>query len=316
MKTIKNMKKIFASIIAIALSAALLAAQDINQATDLFNNGATALSNGEKTTAMEYFQQALAMASSLGEAGNDIAEKSKEIIPSLVISIAKDMIKGGEYDAAIAKLGEAVKIAEQYGAGDIAAEAAELVPQVLMQKGGTMLNAKKYAEAAEAYKKVLEGDATNGMAALRLGMALYGAGDEDAAVEAYKQAAANGQEKTANKQVSTIKLKKAAASLKAKDFATAVAAAVESNSYFENAQAYQIAAQASQLMGKDADAIGYFEKYLEVKPDAKNAGQIAFTVGALYQKAGNKEKAVEFYKKASTDPTYGAEATRLATTLK
>jgi len=47
------MKKIFASIIAFALSAVLLAAQDINQATDLYNNGAAALSNGEKTTALE-----------------------------------------------------------------------------------------------------------------------------------------------------------------------------------------------------------------------------------------------------------------------
>lgn len=310
------MRKTIATIITILLTAAICFAQDINTATDLYNNGATALSNGEKASAIEYFQQAMTMASTLGEPGAEIAAKCKEVIPSLVLSIAKDMIKAGEYDAAVAKLGEAAKIAEKFESAEVAAEAVDLVPQVYMQKGGAMLNAKNYAAAADAYKQVLAGDATNGMAALRLGMALTGAGDIDAAIEAYKQAAANGQEKTANKQLSTINLKKAAAALKAKDFAAAVAAAAESNSFVENAQAYQIAGQANQALKKNAEAIENFEKYLGLKPDAKNAGQIAFTIGALYQQAGNKEKAVEFYKKASTDPTYGAEAARLASTLK
>ena len=35
---------------------------------------------------------------------------------------------------------------------------------------------------------------------------------------------------------------------------------------------------------------------------------IYFTLGALYQKAGNKAKALENYRKAADDPQYGAKA--------
>ena len=98
--------------------------------------------------------------------------------------------------------------------------------------------------------------------------------------------------------------------------ADAVAAALKSCEYGESAQAYQIAAQASQLAGKNNDAITYFEKYLEISPNAKNAGQIAFTVGALYQQAKNNTKAKEYYSKAVSDPKYGAEAKKLLDALK
>lgn len=310
------MRRFILTVFALAAVSFSVAAQDLNQITEIYNNGATALSNGEKEPAVQYFQEALSLAQALGGDGEEIVAKCKEIIPELVVSIAKDLIKGGSYDAATAKLAEAAKLAKEYGNEELASEAQGMIPQVFMQQGATLINARKFAEAAEAYRKVLAGDSTNGMAALRLGMALAQSGKLDEAVEAYKQASANGQEKQALKQLSTVFLKKAATALKAKDYAGALASAVESNSYLESAQAYQIAGQCSQLLKKESDAIGYFEKYLELKPDARNAGQIAYTVAALYHKAGNKDKAIEFYQKASTDPTYGAEALKMAASLK
>ena len=147
-------------------------------------------------------------------------------------------------------------------------------------------------------------------------MALNGAGKLDEAKAAFETAAANGQEATANKQLGNIYLKEAAAALKAKKYADAVTAAAKVNDYTENAQAWQIAGQASQLAGKNNDAIKYFEKYLEAAPTASNAGQIAFTLGALYQQAKNNAKAKEFYSKATGDPKYGAEAKKMLDALK
>ena len=95
-----------------------------------------------------------------------------------------------------------------------------------------------------------------------------------------------------------------------------MAAAAKVNDYTENAQAWQVAGQASQAAGKNADAIKYFEKYLEAAPTASNAGAIAFTVGALYQQAKNNAKAKEFYTKASSDARYGAEAKKMLDALK
>lgn len=128
-------------------------------------------------------------------------------------------------------------------------------------------------------------------------------------------AARNGQEANAKSVLSTTFLKNAAAQLKAGKYADAVELAEKANSYKENAQAYLVAGQASQKSSKNADAISYFEKYLEAAPTAKNAGAIAFTVGALYQQAGNKAKALEYYKKVENDPQFGAQAKPLIASL-
>ena len=311
------MKRFIATIAAVALASSMMFAQDLASVTELYNNAAAALSSGENENALKGFNDALAQAEALGEEGLEIAGNCKGIIPKIILSLAKDSVKASNFDAALAKLAEAKESATKFESADVLDEVATLVPQVLMTKGNSLLTAKDYTAAADVYKQLVADDATNGVAALRLGQALNAAGDVDGAVAAFEQAAANGQDKNANKQIANINLKKAAAALKDKKYADAVAAAVKTTEIDPtNAQAFQIAAQASQLGNKTNDAIKYFEKYLEVAPDAKNAGQIAYTVGALYQQAKNNAKAKEFYQKASTDPKYGAEAKKLLDALK
>ena len=310
------MKKIFASIVLAALALGSMSAQDLAQITELYNTGAEALSSGDKSTALKAFEQAFEQATALGDEGKEVADNCKAVIPDLYLSIAKDSAKSSDYDGAVAGLKTAIEVAQKYADAGVEEQANALIPQIIMQKGGALLNAKKYAEAAAAYKEVVDADPTNGTAALRLGMALNAAGKADEAKAALEQAAANGQEKAANKQLGNISLKEAAAALKAKKYADAVTAAVKSSEYVESPQAFQIAGQASQLAGKNNDAIKYFEKYLELSPNAKNATQIAYIVGTLYQGAKNNAKAKEFYAKAVNDPQYGAEAKKMLDALK
>lgn len=292
------MKKFIITLAAVVLAASVASAQDMAQITEIYNNGAAALSNGEKASALESFKQALSLAEAIGDEGKDVVANCKNVIPTISLSMAKDLVKAGDYDSAVSSLKDVVELANKYEAADVAQEAENLIPQVVMTKAGKLLNSKDFAGAAEAYKAVLELQPTNGMAALRLGAALNSTGDIDGALAAFDIAKANGQEAQVNKQLSTIYLKQAAAALKAKNYAGAVEAAGKVNAIADNAQAYQIAGQASQLSGKNADAIAYFEKYLELSPNAKNAGQIYLTVGALYQQVKNNAKAKEFYTKA------------------
>lgn len=310
------MKKLFITIAAVLLGAAFASAQDLASVTETFNNGAIALQADNKTEALQSFREALAGAELLGAEGEEIATKCKSYIPVLEFAIAKEMVNNQDYDNAVAALKATIDLAKEYGDEGTAESAADLIPQVLMQKANAFLSAKDYVGAVAGYKAVLEADPNNGVAALRLGSALNSAGDKDAAIEAFKFAAANGQEKQAVKQISNIYLKNAAAALKAKDYAGAVSEALKVNEYGENAKAYQIAAQASQSLKKNNDAINYFEKYLELAPNAGNATQIAYTVAALYQQQGNKAKAIEFYQKAITDPKFGAEAQKQINALK
>lgn len=309
------MKKLIATLatLAVALGAAL--AQDLAAVTELYNAGAESIAIN-KESALKSFVQALEQAQALGEEGAEIVENCKNIIPNLQLSIAKDLVKASKFDEAVAALQEVEKVAEAYEALDVLDEASTLIPQIKMSKAGNLLNAKDYEGAAAAYKEILDADPTNGNAALRMGAALNGAGKLEEAKAAFETAAANGQEATAHKQLGNIYLKEAAAALKEKKYAAAVAAAIKVNDYTENSQAWQIAGQASQLGGKNADAIKYFEKYLEAAPTASNAGAIAYTVGALYQQAKNNAKAKEFYSKAASDPKYGAEAKKMLDALK
>ena len=309
------MKKILATVATLVVALGTVSAQDLAAVTDLYNSGAEAIST-DKPAALKSFEEALKLAEALGEEGQEIVTNCKNIIPNLKLSLAKDLAKDAKYDEAIAALQEVKQVAEACENFSVVDEATALIPQLKNAKAAALLKANDFEAAAAAYKEILEANPTDGSAALRLGAALNSAGKAEEAKAAFEQAAANGQAAQANKQLGTLYLKEAAAALKAKKYADAVAAAVKVNDYTENAQAWQVAGQASQLAGKNNDAIKYFEQYLEAAPNASNAGAIAYTVGALYQGAKNNAKAKEFYTKALSDAKYGAEAKKMLDALK
>ena len=309
------MKKILATIATLVVALGTVSAQDLAAVTDLYNAGAEAIST-DKSSALKSFEEALKLAEALGDEGQEIVTNCKNIIPNLKLSLAKDLAKDSKYDEAIAALQEVKQVAEAFENFSVVDEATGLIPQIKNAKAAALLKANDFEAAAAAYREILEANPADGSAALRLGAALNGAGKADEAKAAFEQAAANGQAATANKQLGTIYLKEAAAALKAKKYADAVNAVIKVNDYTENAQAWQIAGQASQLAGKNNDAIKYFEQYLEAAPTAANAGAIAYTVGALYQTAKNNAKAKEFYTKALSDAKYGAEAKKMLDALK
>ena len=309
------MKRLIATIAVFTIALGAAFAQDLAAVTEVYNSGAAAVST-DKASALKSFEEALKQAEALGEEGQEIVTNCKNIIPNIRMSLAKDLVKESKFDEAIAALQEVEKVAEAYEALDVLDEAKTLIPQIKMSKANGLYKAKDYVAAADAFKEILDGDPTNGNAAFYMGAALLGAGKNDEARAAFEVAAANGQEANANKQIGNIYLKEAAAALKDKKYAAAVTAAAKVNDYTENAQAWQIAGQASQAAGKNSDAIKYFEKYLEAAPTASNAGAIAYTVGALYQGAKNNAKAKEFYTKAASDPKYGAEAKKMLDALK
>ena len=234
---------------------------------------------------------------------------------NLEFDLVKEQIKAKNYDAAVEQLNKAIEAAGKYENADVTADANELMPQVYLSKGNDFLSAKSFPEAEAAYKQALELDAANGMAAFRLGQALASQNKTDEAVAAYEQAAANGQEKNAYKQLSNIFVKLAQASNKAKKYEEVIDYSAKSNQYLENANAYRFAASAAQQLGKNDDCIANYVKYLELSPNAKDAAGVKFTIAALYQQAGNKEKAKEYYQAVSTDPQYGASAQEQLKTL-
>ena len=310
------MKKIFIFFAAAIMAVGVASAQDINSVTETYNNGAMELEMGNKEAALGYFQAALTAAEELGEEGLQIAENCKNTIPVLMGSIAKDYIKAEQFDAALEQLNKTIEASELYGNADEAAEAKTLINQTLMAKGNSLINAKDFAAAIEVYNQVMAAEPTNAMAALRLGMAYGATGNTEEAEKAYLVAAENGKEKDAYKQLSNLFVKQAAAVLKSKNYAKAIELALKSNEYLENATAMKVAGTAASALQKNAEAISYLEKYLELSPNAKDAAQMKYTIAATAQVMGDNAKAKEYYTAILSDPKFGPTAKQMLETIK
>ena len=216
------MKKIFLAIAAMVLTAGLISAQDMAQATELYNNGATAISMKNWTEALDCFQKALAMGETIGEEAQELVANCKNAIPGVSLQIAKDLINDEKYDEAYTKLEAVSKIAEEYGNAEVADEAKTLVPQIWLRKGASAMNLKDFATAADSYAKAYALDTTAGKNAFRLGQALGQLGKTEEAVEAFEHAAWNGEKDAAMGQISNIYVKEANTAFKAQKFADAV----------------------------------------------------------------------------------------------
>ena len=313
------MKKIFLFFAAVVMTAGVMSAQDINQATEAYNNGAMELQMGNNAAAIENFQTALTMGEALGDEAADLVANCKKAISSTYLSMAKDLYNAKDFEGAVTAFQQAKEVAEGYGETEIAAEAAELVGQTEMLKynteGKAAMKAKDFATAIAAFTKVLEMDPTNGSTAIQLGQAYMNSGKLDEAIAALETAKANGQEANASKILSNIYLKKAQAANKAKKYQEVIDFAAKSNEALENGNAYKLTAGALQKLGKNDECIATYEKYLEVTPNAKDASGIICTIAVLYQQAGNKAKAKEYYEKIVNDPQFGATAQEQLKTL-
>ena len=113
------MKKIILTLAAVILSAGLISAQDMAQATETAQNANEALVAKDYAKALEGFKQALTLAQACGEEGEELVGTCKSVIPSIVLTIAKNVIKESKYDEGVAQLEEAIKVAEEYGNDEV-----------------------------------------------------------------------------------------------------------------------------------------------------------------------------------------------------
>lgn len=233
----KRIAKFFMASLCAMFLCASLNAQDLNEATETYNAAATALNEGKTTVALEGFQKALKLAESLGDEGATLVNDCKGIIPKILLQVGKETANAKDLDGAIAKLKEAAAKAKEYGQEDVAKEATELIPQIIMADANSLLNEGKFAEAAAEYQKTIELDPQNAMAYLRMGMAKGKLNDEAGAIAAYSKAAELGEKEEADKQLSTLYLLKANNAYKAKNFDEVISSANDCLKMGENAGA-------------------------------------------------------------------------------
>lgn len=309
------MKKILLTIVVALCTMGISAAQDLEKATELYNNAAAAIEKS-KAEAIDLFQQALDMAGKLGEEGQEIVNQCKGIIPKLYISLAKELVNEKKLDEAVAKFKEAIKIGKELGDDEVADEAKTLIPQIQLADANSLLNAKDYEGAVAAYQKVIDSDPENGAAHLRKGQALVALGKLDDAVKAFELASKNGEEDAAAKQLSNTYVKKAVACQKAKDMKGALENAQKSTQYVDNANAQKIIGISASSLKQNKVAAEAFEAYLSMSPDAKDKNQIIYQLATALVATGDNAKACGYFKQIAQDAKFGEAARYQITTLK
>lgn len=310
------MKKIFVTLMVALFAMGIAAAQDLEKATEIYNNAAAAIENN-KAEAVTLFEQALDMAEKLGEEGSEIAAQCKGIIPKLYMSIGKELVNENDLDGAVANFNKAAEKAGAFGDTEVADEAKALIPQILMKDANGLLNAKNYEAAVAAYQKVIDADPENGNAHLRKGQALAALGNTDDAIKAFELASENGQEEVAAKQLSNIYVKKAVACQKAKDTKGQLENAQKSTQYVDNANAQKLIGLAAKDLKQFKVASEAFEAYLSMNPGAiEKEPQIVYYLGEALVKNGDNAKACGYFKKIAQDAKLGEAARYQITTLK
>ena len=310
------MKKIFLTVMIALCTMGIVAAQDLEKATEIYNNAAAAIENN-KAEAITLFEQAFEMAETLGDEGAEIVAQCKGILPKLYISLGKDLVNEKNLDEAIAKFQKAVEVGEKFGDADVAGEAKGLIPTVLMADANGKLNEKNFEGAVAGYQKVIDADPTNGQAHLRKGQALAQLGKADDAIKAFELASENGQEEQAAKQLSNIYVKKAVACQKAKDMKGALENAQKSTQYVDNANAQKIIGMSAMQLKQNKVAAEAFEAYLAMNPGAitKEAG-IVYNLGTALVALGENDKACGYFQKIAQDAKFGEGARYQITQLK
>ena len=303
------MRKII-SIIAIAtISAVSVLAQDLESATNLYNEGATALNAGDKNAALGYFEEALAQAELIGPEAEELAYNCRTNIPVIINAIGKELAANNQIDSAIVVLNQALEKANEYGQDGVAAEVETLIPQLYMQQGNIYLNQKDYANALASYQKVVELNPTDGIGYLRIGQAARRLDDVETAVDALTKARDLGQGNAADKEMATLYLSASSTELKAKNFEKALDFALKSQAIIANPTAMQIAGTAAMQLKQYDVAIENFEGFISVSPNAKNIDQIRYQLATAYEATGDKTNACVNYKAIQNNPQFKEYAT-------
>lgn len=303
------MKKVLSLLTVAILATASLFAQDMESATALYNEGATALNSGDKETALKCFEEALAQAEIIGMEAEELAYNCRRNIPTLINAIGKEQASNNQIDEAIATLNKAYEKATEYGQDDIAVDAQSLIPQLYLQKGNLLLNQKKFQEAAAAYKEVININPNDATGYLRYGQACSRIDDTENAIAALTKAAELGQANAANKELANLYLNLSATALKNKEYDKAMENAEKAYSIVQNPVALNVIGTAAIALKDYAKAIENFEGYAAAAPNARNIDQVKYQLATAYEATGDKANACVNYKAILGNPQFREYAT-------
>jgi tetratricopeptide (TPR) repeat protein len=142
-------------ILSLVAQSYILNAQSKAEVVAAFNKGAELLKT-DTLAAIAAFEECILVCEKTGADGDSIKTVVSKIIPTLSFDIASGFAKAKNYETAITKYLETIKIAEKYGDNGTAEKSKNNLPQLYYANGAAAYGDKNYEKAIENLNKALE----------------------------------------------------------------------------------------------------------------------------------------------------------------
>ncbi len=171
------------------MMAGSLSAQNLTDIINEFNEGVAKVNNQEYETAVEHFNEVLAMADVVGDSAADLRSQAEELIPSSYYRQATLFLKRRQFDNAIPFLEKTIELSGEYGNNEESREkATRYLLQSYMLEGQRNLKGGNHDQALEYFDKALEMNESLYQAYQGKGMVFLAQDERDMMMEAFNNA--------------------------------------------------------------------------------------------------------------------------------
>lgn len=298
----------FLALITFALFSFSIAAQDINSAINVFNEGNQELQAGNQELALQKYKEAHQIASKLGDEGADIVAAASKQIPTLYYQLGVKDYKDKNTDKAIEEFQNAIKAGEEFGDAETVQKSREIIPKLYFAKGNDLFKDDNFDGAMTNFNLAVELDPAYSRPYFGQGLVYNKQGNITEMDKAFKKsrelAIVDGDQAFVDRINSTGKRflqTEGINSLQAQKWNDAIKYLVSSNEYeSDKPDTFYYLALAYNGQSKWAEAAAAAQQGVDLSAAESNdtKAKFYFELGNAHKGAGDTDKACEAYKNA------------------
>lgn len=280
----------------------------LNDGIAAFNKGLEERQAENYTEALNQFDEALRIADSLGDEGEELKIKVETLLPQVYYQIGMSLYNQKKIDEAIEKFKETIDMGNKYNDGDAVMKASNALSQLYYYKGSTNYKQENFNDALDYFRKAIEMQSDNVRAYYMIEAVYKSLDDDDSLMTAAKRSMEVAKASNDNKYYDgSLKLAKdyflvkANSAKDAKKFEEALKYVKYSLEFdAESPTTYLLLVQIYSSMQNWDEEIAAAEKGLEYeKKDPAEQAKFYYEIGNAYKEKGDNEKACDAFKKAS-----------------
>lgn len=150
------MKRVLTFLTAVILASGSLVAQTLTDVINEFNAGVESLNGQAYETALDQFNNALALSDQVGDEAADMKKQAQEQVVGTHYRQAITLMKRKQYDQALPALEQTVATSAEYEAKpEFAEKAMKYLPPLYLREGNVLLKQSEYDEAMEIFDKAI-----------------------------------------------------------------------------------------------------------------------------------------------------------------